>query len=138
MRYPVRFVFGGWGADPALDAERLRLSVEVLAAANEVLFRRHPATPGVYESRVFYYRPEPADEDDDFDDWAVVLERGYGDCEDLVAARIAELRVRHGVAARAGFDRRMVQTAKGPQERIHTWVLHPDGSREDIARALGM
>lgn len=138
MRYPVRFVFGWWGFDPALDAERVRLAVEVLAAANEALFRARPELPGVYESQVRYFRPEPDDEDDDFDDWAVVLERGYGDCEDLAAARIAELRVRHGIAARAGFTRVVVQTPEGPQERVHTWVMHPDGTSEDVSRALGM
>ena len=69
----------------------LRLMMEALIAANVAFLRRHPETPRLYESGV-RYEEEPGTQDD-WNDIPETLSLGVGDCEDLAAWRIAELRV---------------------------------------------
>lgn len=55
---------------------------------------------------------------------------GYGDCEDLAAARVAELRVKAGIKA--------VPWLKKKGKIWHVLVRYPDGTLEDPSRKLGM
>ena len=58
------------------------------------------------------------------------LERqGVGDCEDLAAARVAELREQ-------GINARPYLTRKG--RLWHVQVIYPDGKVEDPSKILGM
>lgn len=94
--------------------------------------RRHPETPALYESGVRYQREERGAED-----WQTipqVLRARSGDCEDLATWRAAELRVRHGIKAKAvAYGRR-----KPDHVLFHIVVRYPDGHYEDPSRRLGM
>lgn len=82
--------------------------------------------PPLYDAGVKYKR-EPKEV------WrpaSIVLKDGWGDCEDLVAWRVAECRLQ-GDAATA----RVYQA--GPKT-WHTVVEHADGTIEDPSRILGM
>lgn len=84
------------------------------------------ALPPLYESGVVY-RPESPDTWSTAD---LVLARGWGDCEDLTAWRVAELRAR-GVGAVGDVYR--VRPGQW-----HAVVQLPDGSVEDPSLRLGM
>lgn len=88
--------------------------------------------PPLYSGRIVYRR-EPARRED-WQSAAETVRRGYGDCEDLVAYRIAELR-------RAGIPAWPKITAINPQLR-HVQLVrrNPDGQWviEDPSRQLGM
>ena len=101
--------------------------LEGLTAFNFALLSRFDL-PRLYDSGVRYQREQPGREQW----WTIpqVLERGYGDCEDLSAWRAAELRSM-GVPAFAYVIR------SGPR-MFHAVVRYPDGSIEDPSRALGL
>lgn len=105
--------------------------------------------PPLYLSGVRYQEDPPGRED--WRDCYTVLKRGKGDCDNLVAWRVAELRV-------AGIDAEPVvkwqhvpkdlvvklmghPPNKVPKEGI--WMVHcsvrfPDGRIEDVSKNLGM
>jgi hypothetical protein len=87
-----------------------------------------PKIPTLYTSKI-RYRNEPAGREI----WQSAYEtsqRGQGDCEDLVAYRLAEL-WRDGIRARA-----RVLTIS-PMLR-HVVVQHRDGTLEDPSKMMGM
>lgn len=91
--------------------------------------------PVLYRSGIRYQR------EDGTENWQDVFrnfELGYGDCEDLAAHRVAELRVVYGRAAKPFVTYRI-----GPDGGYHYHALlmvkGPDGWRaEDPSRKLGM
>ncbi len=104
-----------------------------------------PNIPLLYESGVRYYHDQ---RDDPWADTLSVLaahERWMKtgkpeiiDCEDLVAWRVAELRVRFGVLnARPVFVRQKIKTPDGNKEYIHI-LVEANGQIEDVSRNLGM
>lgn len=89
--------------------------------------------PPLYSGKIVYRRELPRRED-----WQSALEtaeRGYGDCEDLVAYRLAELR------AQGVKDAVPVITAVNPALR-HVTLTYTDAAgrvvHEDPSRRLGM
>lgn len=105
-------------------------ALEGLTAANRriILRRAKEGRPlrRLYKSGV-RYRPEKKEV------WKTVdlLQRErHGDCEDLAAARAAELQL-------AGIPARAVMYQTGPR-RWHAIVKHPDGRLEDPSKRLGM
>ncbi len=110
----------------------LRTLLEALAAANAGHLRLHPEAPWLYESGVSY-----AEDDEGGEGWTDIpetLARGVGDCKDLVAWRLAELRVREREAAHPH-----VRFARsGSRVKFHVVVRRADGRTEDPSRALGM
>lgn len=91
-----------------------------------MLAQRGKRVPMLYASRIVY-RNEPPGRDD----WArvdEVIKQGWGDCEDLVGWRVAELRF-HGEPARAIA----VPTRTG---KWHALVERGNGTIEDPSRAL--
>jgi hypothetical protein len=103
-------------------------ALEGLVRVNETLYRENPSLPSIYDAGVRYRGSDPGE------DWRNVTEvtsSKYGDCEDLAAARAAELRVRRGENARAEVKR------TGPH-MTHAFVIRGDGSIEDPSRKLGM
>ena len=97
----------------------------VLASQEQM---RHVRIPSLYTSGVRYRREPTAREQ-----WQTALETarlGYGDCEDLVAYRCAELRMKgvraepYCYAPRPGL--------------IHCQVRLPGGKIEDPSKRLGM
>jgi hypothetical protein len=110
----------------------LRLMMEALVAANVAYLREHPETPPLYESGV-RYEAEPDDEDD-WNDIPSTLALGAGDCEDLAAWRIAELRA----SGELGASSRVTVWPIGSRVTYHIAVRRGDGQVEDPSRALGM
>lgn len=89
---------------------------------------RHGRVPSLYGSGV-RYRSEP-DGEENWQTAAETLSRGFGDCEDLAAWRVAELQ-EQGVAARV----RVLVMRPG---LWHVVVEHPEGWIEDPSAFLGM
>lgn len=106
----------------------LAAALEGLCAVNEFIFDR-VAFPSLYDTGI-RYRPE----DRGTEEWwsaPTVLEHGYGDCEDLVCWRVAELRVRGDVNARPRVIWAGMRT-------MHVLVEHGSGLIEDPSQILGM
>lgn len=109
----------------------MRLLLEALTRADEMFLAVNPRAPSLYGSGVVYRR-----ETIGVELWQGIeecLRLGYGDCEDLASWRAAELR-RQGIAARADFS---VQQ-HGDLLVYHIFVLHPNGTKEDPSKLLGM
>jgi hypothetical protein len=106
--------------------------VEGLAAANAGHLQLHPRVPWLYESGVTY-----AEDPEGHECWTDIpetLSRGTGDCKDLVAWRLAEIRVREREEA---FP--VVTFARaGARVKFHIAVRRADGRVEDPSRELGM
>ncbi len=110
----------------------LHLLIEALAAANAGHLRLHPETPWLFESGVRY-----VEDDAGLERWTDVPEtiaRGAGDCKDLVAWRLAEIRVRERESALpvVRFER------VGDRVKFHVVVHRMGGRVEDPSRVLGM
>lgn len=111
--------------------------LEALTQANELWLRENPRAPGIYHAGI-HYQPEPPGRED-WDAFPQILRQGWGDCEDLVGARCAELRVREGVRAFPDFVWRTVVHPGGRKQDVyHIIVRYPDGRFEDPSRILGM
>lgn len=115
---------------PTVGADSLGAALAALQTLNELWLRgRRRPVPSLYESGV-YYDPEQGTED-----WLTIPDlyaAGVGDCEDLAAARAAELRV-------SGEDpgARAVAYRSGPTV-WHAVVLRGTGEVEDPSLVLGM
>lgn len=124
-----------WSA--AIETPRLTESVlthlcEALVRINVDHLRADRSIPPLYEAGV-RYRQEPRGAET-WLDIPRVRARRAGDCEDLVAWRVAELRVQGESAAEAvGLWQR---TPTGVL--VHVQVRRADGRIEDPSRALGM
>ncbi len=110
----------------------LRHLLEALIEANVAYLEARPETPWLYESGVTY--EEERFDRDDWNDIPETLVVKVGDCEDLAAWRIAELRMRAHEDARphVTFDQR------GARVTYHVTVRRADGRIEDPSRVLGM
>jgi len=109
----------------------LRSLLEALVTLNVDYLKRHPRTPALYRSGV-RYRREPA-RTEEWRTIPIVRAQGFGDCEDLAAWRIAELR-ELGIPAKPCFRYRQ----EGNKRIYHIMVCLPDGTGEDPSRVLGM
>jgi hypothetical protein len=102
--------------------------VEVLITADRGYLRDYPNTPALYQAGVRYFFNR-----DRWQDIPACLARRTGDCKDLSAWRIAELR-EHGEAANVDVQVRQ----QGNLTIYHIRVIRGDGSIEDPSRILGM
>lgn len=103
---PYRIVFPVDAFDVP-TAERLQTKalyrlLNTLVDLNLDWLAEYPDTPPLYRSGVRYQAEPPGAED--WDGLATCYARGWGDCEDLVAIRCAELN-RAGIAARPLINR---------------------------------
>lgn len=133
----------------------IQITLECLCRINEWHLRRSlrraqkglsdTVIPPIYASGVIHRRREPGP--DDWLDVPAVLQQRCADSEDLVAWRVAELRV-SGVAAEPVVGRvsRRELIARGHRERslpsrdewfVRCGVRTPDGKIEDPSRILG-
>lgn len=131
---------------PGVDGElskSIQLVLQALAEAWALELRRRAERgaplPPLYRSGVVY-RPEP--ETQRCEDWApppVVLERGWGDCDDLVMWRLAEL-LAAGERAHVQVARRLDETdprrVRGTGA-YHVLVRRESGAVEDPSKLLG-
>ena len=113
-----------------LFARAARLAIEACVMVNREHIRRF-RTPALYSSGV-RYRLEP-DGTEDFTDLEVLLRRGWGDCAQLVAWRVAELR-EQGEPAQV----RLTWVTHNGRRMFHVQVRRADGRIEDPSVRLGM
>lgn len=104
-------------------------ALEGLARVNAILYMDNPTLPSIYDPKagVRYKRERdevwrPADE---------VIADKWGDCEDLAAARVGELRAGGEAGAR------VIVVRTGPR-MTHAKVQRANGAIEDPSRRLGM
>lgn len=109
--------------------EDVRAAINALVGINVQLMRPNPgAWPTVYAAGLRYV-PEPQGRREKWQTAPELLERGYGDCEDLASYTVARYIV-NGVPARAGVFR----TEAG----YHIVVIMPNGDIEDPSARTGM
>lgn len=115
---------------PEVGGDALDAALAALQTVNELWLRAHPRQwVPLYESGI-RYEPERATEE--WLPWPYLLRAGIGDCEDLAAARAAELRFTgEDLHARAAAYR------SGPR-LWHAIVVRGDGTVEDPSMYLGM
>lgn len=106
--------------------------LEALTRCNVLWLETHPQAVELYRSGVRYRQEKDTEA---WLDIPHVIENRYGDCEDLAAWRVAELRVQ-GVKAKP-----FLRWYNRPSQGItlyHVQVRLPDGKIEDPSRVLGM
>lgn len=117
--------------------------LESLVLVDQIFLRTH-RVPLLYKSGVRYME-EPLNQAklgqgepqrvEEFAAIPAVLERGWGDCDDLAPWRCAELR-EHGEPAKIRIQWKRHPTTG--QKLFHIIVRRADGSIEDPSRLLGM
>ena len=101
-----------------------------LVRVNQYLLKKKKYRP-LYKSGVRYVRDvKMAGEPESWLNVEQLYRRGKGDCEDITAARVAELRL-------LGIDAQPYVKQSGPR-KFHALVLMPSGRFEDPSRKLGM
>lgn len=111
--------------------QKLYVLLDSLVKLNEIwLANNYP--PNLYDSGVRYRKEWGRREN--WQDIPTTLKKGYGDCEDLAAWRVAELRFNEGENAFIQLEEHPVRNGVF----YHVTVLRADGSTEDPSRALGM
>jgi hypothetical protein len=134
MAFCPRFVIREFTAENrAMSGRVLRLMLDALVGIDMYELAAHPEWPGLYESGTTYVRDEKGVED--WQDCGEVLRRRKADCKSLVAYRVAELRIRHGIPAMAQY---LWKDRPDGGSLYHIQVQYPDGTIEDPSRKLGM
>lgn len=117
---------------PVENAYALRALLDCLIDLNTAYLSKHPNTPALYKSGVYYER---------VDEWLPIpalYRLGYGDCKSLACALIAEYRAA-GIACEPSF--RWVVRPNCPEvvRDFHILVeVTPGGIFEDPSKVLGM
>jgi len=101
--------------------------LEALILMDMDILRREKWIPPLYRSRVRYQAEPPGQER--FDHPLICMERGWGDCDDLVGWRCAELRL----AGEHATPR--ILWPEGTR-RYHAQLRRADGTIEDPSRTL--
>lgn len=115
---------------PARSEQAINAALAALVVLNRIYLRTHRDTPRLYESGVRYRREVAGAEQ-----WLtlpLLLQVGAGDCEDLAAARAAEL-IESGEDPGAAAVVRRVRAGLW-----HAVVRRGTGEIEDPSKALGM
>jgi hypothetical protein len=86
------------GEDHRLSQNKLLYALEGMVRANQDYLRAYPETPLLYRSGIRYQR-EP-DGQEEWCDIPNIIAAGWGDCEDLAAWLVAELREKFKMPAR--------------------------------------
>ncbi len=125
--------------DPRVLAELARAFLRGVVLNNQITIRERKRKgrpiPALYHSGVRYER-EPWTNVEEFADILTVMRRGWGDCDDLAAWRVAELREQGDT----GADVRVYWRPKKPGKpmMMHVQVRRGDGTIEDPSRYLGL
>lgn len=132
--FAVHLETPGLGEQPRSVARIVNEGLQDLITVNSLAYERDPKLPGIYEAGVVYRREAPGHEQ--FCDVHAVLNRGYGDCEDLSAAVVSWRRVRLGEFARPRVTWKRMSAGRW---LFHITVLRGDGKTvEDPSALLGM
>lgn len=116
--------------------QKLRICVDMLVALNIDFLKRAQGAkriPPLYSAGVRYRRepkPKHGNRLEQFALIPVVLRQGHGDCEDLAAWRVAELRMQG--------KRATPWIVRVNEHLFHVQVKRGDGTIEDPSRELGM
>jgi hypothetical protein len=116
---------------PRADASMIAACLAALCTINTLYLRQHPHTPALAASGVRYRRETPW-EREQFLSIPAVLDRGYGDCDDLACWRVAEL---HAHAIDTAARPKLVHISP---RVLHIVVQRGNGLIEDPSRQLGM
>lgn len=132
--------------DPRTVALLARGALNITIATNVVMMRQlgPQQFPPLFASGVVF-KPEPwAGKIEEFAHALTVLARGWGDCDDLVAYRVAELRV-FGDRLAGTPPEKALARIYGRDRKMHAQVRRGDapnvvknGTIEDPSRLLGM
>jgi hypothetical protein len=135
LRYPQIivpiFAKRGNKRHESYSRDMLRAGCLGLVEMNKVWLNYYPSTPKIYDAGVRYV-PE-----DGTEEWATipsVIDRGFGDCEDLASWRAAELQFQ-GISA---FPDILTKRLPNGSYRAHVIVKYADGKTEDPSAKLGM
>lgn len=138
---------GSLTRNPIVLAELAKGFLRGVVASNVMTMRearrRGRPIPALYDAtkrELVRFKPEPAGQRfEEFADVLTVLRRGYGDCDDLVAWRVAELIEGNGVR-RENATIRIYWRRREPGQplKMHAQVRRADGRIEDPSRFLGM
>lgn len=126
-----------------VDLERSRtvlISIaQCVAQINQIWLHFHPNTPNIEDTDVRYHVEEETDDHfaEEWCDIPTILRQGWGDCDDLACALVAEYRCgRHGPPVEA--DPLIKWKFDGRRFVYHMLVCFPDGSTRDPSKELGM
>ena len=129
-----------WTRPSKILALCIREALEALILANRLYLRLHHVPP-LYESGV-RYEEEPAGQPyEDFSSIPVVLSRGWADCYDVVAWRVAELRqAGENAKVRLKWQPDVARQARMYHVLVRRGIVGPDGKGviEDPSLLLGM
>lgn len=122
----------GWLHQSRMLGVAIKAILDAQVRVNQLYLQTHNA-PLLYKSGVRYMN-EPDDGMEEFACIPIILERGWGDCDDLAPWRCAELR-QAGEAAKI-----RIQWKRQPNGRklFHIVVRRADGRIEDPSAILGM
>jgi hypothetical protein len=138
MGFKLRTVVAPSCRDGRVLAELARGFLRAVVAANRVEFRMAAARgrpfPSLYASGIRYDREPWTGRFEEFADAATMLRRGWGDCDDLAAYRVAELQEAGEAADVRIYWRR---NRKGALT-MHIQVRRANGDIEDPSRYLGL
>lgn len=121
------------GPEFSKQNKKLLWLLEALIKCNLIYLASHPLTPELYKSGVRYQR-EPRGKEE-WQDIPTALKLLRGDCEDLAAWRVAELRYK-GIFAKGHL--KWYHSKSAIVTLYHVLVKHPDGTIEDPSKRLGM
>ena len=122
---------GRWTRKSRVLALAIKPVLEALVRVDQLYLLTHQVPP-IYESGVRYH-DEPKDQIEEFAAIPLILQRGWGDCDDLAPWRVAELQ-NAGVKAKLRIQWKRYESGK----LYHIVVRMPDRSIEDPSRLLGM
>lgn len=127
------------GKDSAL-LPSIQLIMLALAEAWSLEFRRKQP-PKLYKSGIIYQPEPPGLPAEEWADPYTVADRRWGDCDDLVLYRLAEIFHESGYDPRTGTREGLpawpqVMRALDGTKRYHIAIRHADGTEEDPALKL--
>ena len=117
---------------PGLTDRVVAILIDALYQIDLDYLTRHPRTPHLYASGVYYRAEAPGQERWRSVPW--VLKRGHGDCEDLACWLAAQHTLRGSPARPVARRGRL----RGGKRTYHIVVQRSDGRIEDPSRRLGM
>lgn len=123
-----------WLKPSKLLALCIREALEALVLVNRLYLRTHHCKP-LYESGIRYEEEPLGQKYEDFAAVPVIISRGWGDCDDVVSWRIAELR---NAGENAKVRLKWQHDASKNARMYHVLVRRANGQVEDPSLRLGM
>lgn len=112
----------------------LLLCLEALTGINEWHLKQDRYAP-LYQSGVFYQEEPPGEEE--WLDIPTLYKQGFGDCEDIACALVAEHR-HNSIAANPCFSFKDFDIGGKVVTLVHILCLMPDNTIQDPSKVLGM